>query len=241
LVNESAVNQFGWEPPYDFRLQRPADDDGGFELLNIIGVIKDFHFHSLHDRILPAIFMLKPEGRYGNYLTIRLSSENIDQTVTQIEELWVEFSDDPLLSFFLDEDFDNRYQEDRRTGRLAIIFSVLAILIASLGLYGLASFTAEQRTKEIGIRKVNGASATIILRLLSKEVVILVATSVIIAWPLGYFLMKGWLQNFYFRVPWSPLPYLLSLVIVFAVAWFSISYQAIKASRTNPAQALRHQ
>ena len=241
VVNESAVNQFGWEPPFDFRLQRPAGDDGSFELLNIVGVIKDFHFHSLHDRILPAIFMLKPEGRYGNYLTIRLSSENIDQTVTQIEKLWVEFSDDPLLSFFLDEDFDNRYQEDRRTGRLAIIFSVLAILIASLGLYGLASFTAEQRTKEIGIRKVNGASASIILGLLSKEIIILVGISTLIAWPIGYFLMKAWLQNFYFRVPWSPLPYILALVIVMTVAWLSISYQALKASRTNPADALRHQ
>jgi putative ABC transport system permease protein len=146
-----------------------------------------------------------------------------------------------MLSFFLDEDFDNRYQEDRRTGRLAIIFSVLAILIASLGLYGLASFTAEQRTKEIGIRKVNGASATIILRLLSREIVILVGASVIIAWPLGYFVMKTWLQNFHFRIPWSPLPYLLSLVIVFTVAWLSISYQALKASRTNPAEALRYQ
>jgi len=124
---------------------------------------------------------------------------------------------------------------------LALIFSVLAILIASLGLFGLASFTAEQRTKEIGIRKVNGASASIIVGLLSKENIILVGISTLIAWPAAYFVMKVWLQNFYFRVPWSPLPYLLSLGIVLVVAWLSVSYQAVKASRINPAEALKYE
>jgi len=242
LINESAVNQFGWEPPYDFRILVPGSNEGDFDLINIVGVLKDFHIHSLRERIVPAIFMMKPERRPWNYISIRLFPENIDQTVTQIEKLWDEFSDDdPMLSYFIDEDFNNRYQQDRRTGVLAIIFSVLAILIASLGLYGLASFTAEQRTREIGIRKVNGASASVILGLLSKEIIILVGISTLIAWPIGYFLMKAWLQNFYFRVPWSPLPYILALVIVMTVAWLSISYQALKASRTNPADALRHQ
>jgi putative ABC transport system permease protein len=242
LINESAVNQFGWEAPYDFRILRPASNEGDFDLYNIVGVLKNFHFHSLHDRILPAIFFLKPEDARWGYISIRLSGENINQTVSQIETLWREFSDnDPLLSFFMDEDFDNQYQEDRRTGMLALIFSVLAILIASLGLFGLASFTAEQRTKEIGIRKVNGASAPIIVSLLSKESIILVGISTLIAWPAAYFVMKVWLQNFYFRVPWSPLPYLLSLGFVLIIAWLSVSYQAVKASRTNPAEALRYQ
>ncbi len=242
LVNESAVNQFGWEAPYDFRILRPSSNEGDFELFNIVGVLRNFHFHSLHDRILPAIFYLKRDQTRWGYISIRLKGENITRTVSQIEELWREFSDnDPMLSFFMDEDFSNQYQEDRRTGMLAMIFSVLAILIASLGLFGLASFTAEQRTKEIGIRKVNGASASIIVGLLSRESIILVGISTLIAWPAAYFAMKVWLQNFYFRVPWSPVPYLLSLGIVLIVAWLSVSYQAFKASRINPAEALRYE
>lgn len=242
LINQSAVNQFGWEAPYEFRILRPASNEGDFDLYNIVGVVKDFHFHNLHNRILPAIFFLKFKYMQWGYITVRLSNENINQTVSQIETLWREFSDnDPMLSFFVDKDFENQYREDRRTGMLALIFSVLAILIASLGLFGLASFTAEQRTKEIGIRKVNGASAPIIVGLLSKESIILVGISTLIAWPAAFFAMKVWLQNFYFRAPWSPVPYLLSLGIVLVVAWLSVSYQAFKASRTNPAEALRYE
>ena len=241
LINESAVNQFGLEAPYDFRFKKPTDNEGNMAFLNVLGVVKNFHFHTLHDRILPAILIMKPEDTRWGYISIRLSAENINQTVSRIEQLWREFSDnDPMLSFFMDEDFDNQYQEDRRTGVLSMIFSFLAILIASLGLYGLASFTAEQRTREIGIRKVNGASSSIILRLLSKEIIILVGISTLIAWPMGYIVMKAWLQNFNFSIPWSPAPYLLSLGIVLVVAWLSISYQAIKASRINPAQALKY-
>ncbi|UCG27492.1 MAG: FtsX-like permease family protein, partial [Bacteroidales bacterium] len=242
LVNESAVNQFGLEAPYEFRFIVPADEEGNVNYMNVLGIVKNFHFHSLHDRILPAILIIKQEDVSWGYISIRLFPENIKQTVARIEQVWREFSDnDPMLSFFMDEDFSSKYQEDRRTGILAMIFSFLAILIASLGLYGLASFTAEQRTKEIGIRKVNGASPTTILRLQSKEIIFLVMISTLIAWPVGYFVMKAWLQNFYFRIPWSPLPYLFSLVIVLVIAWLSISYQAIKAARTNPAEALRYQ
>ncbi len=242
LINQSAVNQFGWKAPYDFRIIRPVNNEGDIALYDIVGVLKDFHFHNLHNRILPAIFFLKPESWTWGYITVSLSGENINQTVSQIEALWREFSDnDPMLSFFVDEDFDNQYREDRRTGMLALVFSMLAILIASLGLFGLASFTAEQRTKEIGVRKVNGASASIIVGLLSRESVILVGISTLIAWLAVFFAMKVWLQNFYFRVPWSPIPYLLSLGIVLVVAWLSVSYQAFKASRTNPAEALRYE
>ena len=242
LVNQSAVNQFGLEAPYDFRFMMPIDQQGGSAYLNVLGVINDFHYQSLHDRIFPAILIIKDADTRWGYISIRITEENKNLTVDQIEKLWKEFADnDPMLSFYMDEDFDSTYQEDKRTGVLALIFSVLAILIASLGLFGLASFTAEQRTREIGIRKVNGASASTIVLLLSREIIILVGVSTLIAWPLAYFAMKTWLQNFYFRMPWSVLPYLLSLGVVLAIAWLSISYQALKASRTNPANALRHQ
>lgn len=242
LINQSAVNQFGLEAPYDFRFMMPIDQEGGVGYLNVLGVINDFHYQSLHDRIFPAILIIKDADTRWGYISIRIKEENKNQTVAQIEELWKEFTDnDPMLSFFMDEDFENRYQEDRRTAVLSVIFAVLAILIASLGLFGLASFTAEQRTKEIGIRKVNGATTGIITFLLSREILILVGIATLIAWPVAYFAMKTWLQNFYFRAPWSPIPFLLSLFIVLVVAWLSVSYQAIKASRTNPAEALRYE
>lgn len=146
-----------------------------------------------------------------------------------------------MVYFFMDKDFDRLYAEDKRTGTLALLFSVLAILIASLGLFGLTSFTAEQRTKEIGIRKVNGAKVIHILRLLTKEVAVLVCVATLIAWPATYFAMKSWLQNFYFRINLSPFEFIISLLITLAIALLTISYRALKAANINPADALRHE
>jgi len=243
LINQSAVNQFGIEDYSTTTFLQPSfSGDGTFNELNVIGVFKNFHYQSLHDRILPSILILQGESANWGYISFRLSAEGIEQTVAKIEKLWKEFTNnDPMVYFFMEEDFRSQYKEDYRTAALSLVFSILAILIASLGLFGLASFTAEQRTKEIGIRKVNGASASTIILLLSKEIIILVGISTLIAWPAGYFVMKGWLQNFYFRIPWSPLPYLLSLGIVLIIAWLSVSYQAVKASRINPAEALRYE
>lgn len=148
---------------------------------------------------------------------------------------------DPMVSFFLDEDFEELYSEDKRTGSLALVFSILAILIASLGLFGLTSFTVEQRTKEIGIRKVNGASGRTIILLLLKEIALLVGIATLIAWAAGYIFMKGWLQNFYFRISLSPVDFLFSLLIVLAITWLTISYRSFKAAKTNPAQALKYE
>jgi putative ABC transport system permease protein len=243
LINQSAMDQFGIEDWSTTTFLQPSfAGDGTFLPLNVIGVIKDFHYQSLHDRIFPAILIIKaPETRWG-YITFRLSGENVESMVRQIEKLWKDFSEnDPMVYFFLDDDFNSRYQEDRRTNKLSLIFSILAILIASLGLFGLASFTAEQRTKEIGIRKVNGASAATIIILLSREVAMLVGISTVIAWPASYILMKNWIQNFHFRTNISFIEFLSSLLVVLLVALMSVSYQAIKASRTNPAEALRHQ
>jgi len=243
LVNQSAINQFGIEDYATTTFLQPSfSGDGTFNELNVIGVFKDFHFQSLHERVLPVILI--HQGEYSNwgYISFRLSKESMEQTVAQIEKLWKEFSNnDPMVSFFMDEDFSSQYKEDHRTAALSLVFSILAILIASLGLFGLASFTAEQRTKEIGIRKVNGASASSIVYLLSREVAILVGISTLIAWPVAYFIMKSWLRNFYFRINQSPLEFIISLGVVLLIAWLSVSYQAMKASRINPAEALRYE
>ena len=143
--------------------------------------------------------------------------------------------------FFMDEELDKLYKEDKRTGNLSLVFSILAIFIASLGLFGLTSFTVAQRTKEIGVRKVQGARMLDIVFMLTREIVILVGISTVIAIPIAIFFLKNWLQNFHFRITQSPLDYLIIILLTLIIAWFTISYQAIKAARTNAAEALRQE
>ncbi len=242
VINESAVRQFGLEDPFNVRFMKPGDEPQQWTYLQVIGVVKDFHYQSLHDRIYPHIFILYPNRWNWGFISLRLNPGNIQNTIVQTEKLWQQFSDnDPMVYFFMDKDFDRLYAEDKRTGTLALLFSVLAILIASLGLFGLTSFTAEQRTKEIGIRKANGAKEIHILWLLTKEVAVLVCIATLIAWPIIYFAMKSWLQNFHFRINLSPFEFIISLLITLAIALLTISYRALKAANTNPADALRHE
>ena len=242
VINESAVRQFGLEDPLKVRFMQPGDEPQQWTYLQVIGVVKDFHYQSLHDRIYPHIFILYPNRWNWGYISLRLNPGNIQNTILQAEKLWQQFSDnDPMVYFFMDEDFERLYAEEKRTGILAFLFSVLAILIACLGLFGLTSFTAEQRTKEIGIRKTNGAKEIHILWLLGREVAVLVCAATLIAWPVTYFVMKAWLQNFYFRINLSPFEFIISLLITLAIALLTISYRALRAANINPADALRHE
>lgn len=242
IINESAVRQFGLEDPLKVRFMQPGDEPQQWIYLQVIGVVKDFHYQSLHDRIFPHIFILYPNRWNWGYISLRLNPGNIQNTIIQAEKLWQQFSDnDPMVYFFMDEDFERLYAEEKRTGILAFLFSVLAILIACLGLFGLTSFTAEQRTKEIGIRKANGAKGIHILWLLGREVAVLVCAATLIAWPVTYFVMKAWLQNFYFRINLSPFEFIISLLITLAIALLTISYRALRAANINPADALRHE
>jgi len=242
VINESAVKQFGLDNPLEVRFMRPLDTEEKWEYLKVVGVVKDFHYESLHDRIYPHVFIFKGKETIWGSITLKLHTSDIDNTVDEVEKLWRNFTkNDPLVYFFLDQDFERLYKEDRRTATLVAIFSLLAIIIASLGLFGLTSFTAEQRTKEIGIRKVNGARISHIIWLLSKEIVILVGISVLIAWPISYYIMKGWLQDFYFRIDLSSIEFLLSLLVGLGITWLTIIYKAVKAATANPAEALRYE
>ncbi len=243
IINESAVRQFGLEKPLEIRFMQPTDRPEKFIYLQVIGIVKNFHYQSLHEDIYPHVFLHKPEWwDWGGYITIRISSDNMNETIKHIEDTWDKFtSNDPIQYFFLDEEFNNIYQEEKRTSKLSLGFAILAIFIACLGLYGLTSFAAEKKTREIGIRKVMGASITKIIVLFLREIAGLILVSTLIAWPLAFFIMKNWLQNFYYRIDLSFIEFLLSFLIALAIAVLTVSYTVYTASIKNPAKALQYE
>jgi len=183
-----------------------------------------------------------PPGVAGRFVSVKIRPERTGETLAFIEEKWKEHSGGrPFDYSFLSDDLNILYKVEEKTGQLFALFSLLAVLIASLGLFGLASFTAERRTKEIGIRKVLGSSASGVLVLLNKEYMKLVVLSNIIAWPVAYFLMRNWLQNFAFRTNLSIGLFLLSAIMVLAIALLSVSFNSWKAAISNPIDSLRYE
>jgi len=192
VINESAKEHFGWDEAVGKTIIEP-DPDGAI-VGHVIGVMRDFHYQSLHTKIEPALMRL---NNFPEYIAARIASNNIPGTLSDLEKKWSEFAPgQPFQYSFLDDDFDKLYRADQRVGKLFGTFSVLAILIACLGLFGLASFSAEQRTKEIGVRKVLGASVANIILLLSKEFTKLVIVAFIIAAPIALYAMSKWLQEY---------------------------------------------
>jgi putative ABC transport system permease protein len=241
LINESAVKNFGIADVEKTRFLLPQQT-GQLTTLQVIGVVRNFNSESLRNPINPYIFLLKSDNAPGGYLTVRLSGQNNSKTILEIESKWKEFTaNDPLQYYFVDEDFEQMYKQEKQNAQLAIIFSILAIFIASLGLFGLTSFTVEQRTKEIGVRKAMGSSITGIYAVISKEVIILVSISALIAWPIIYFIADKWLENFYYRISLGALSFVAGLAIALGIAIFTISYRILKAARVNPAQSLKYE
>jgi putative ABC transport system permease protein len=210
--------------------------------LRVIGVVEDFHYHSLHERIYPYIFILKdPDTRWG-YISVRINNENTQQTLREIESLWDRFTtNDPMVWFFMEEDFNNLYVEDKRSGILSGMFAVLTIIIGTMGLFGLASYTTRARTKEIGIRKVNGAGTMDIVLMLYKNISVLIGVSTLLAWVGGYYFTTRWLQSFYFRTDLSAWEFAGSLICVSAVSILTISWQSYRAAIANPAETLKYE
>ncbi len=234
IVNEAAVRQLQLKDPLNTQIK--WDDKNG----KIIGIVKDFQFQSLKDEITPLFIQIWPQNTY--IFALRISPENIPETLAFIESKWKDL--DPAHPFeysFMDESFDRIYRDEERLGQIFSAFSLLAIFIASLGLFGLSLFMAEQRTKEIGIRKVLGASIGRILVLLSKEFAFLVLIANLIAWPAAYFLMQKWLQNFAYRVAIHSWIFVLSAAFAFSIALATISFQVIKAAKSDPVKSLRYE
>jgi putative ABC transport system permease protein len=241
IINMSAVRQFGLEEPIGKVFLQPVDENQ-LLALRVIGVTDDFHYESLHERIYPYIFILNNPDRRWGFISIRLNPENIQEAMNEIEETWNQFATNaPMVYFFMEQDFDNLYKEDRRTGKLSVIFAILTIIIGSLGLFGLTSFATRARTKEIGIRKVNGAGTGKIMMLLYKDMALLILVSTAIAWLAGYYFATGWLQSFHFRTSLSVWEFAGSLLCVFLVSIITISWQSYRAASANPAETLKYE
>ncbi len=208
----------------------------------IIGVVEDFHFESFHTEIKPLVLNLWRAGQYGGYVSVRIAANNIPQTIDFMKEKWLEYAGQQAFEYtFLDEDFAEIHANEQRTGKLFTTFSILAIFVACLGLLGLAAYTAEQRTKEIGIRKTLGASVTSILVLLSKEFTKWVVVSNLIAWPVAYYLMNNWLQDFHYRIDIGAWVFVIAGLAALSIAIITVSTQALKAAVSDPVKSLKYE
>ncbi|MFP4042244.1 MAG: ABC transporter permease [Bacteroidales bacterium] len=233
VINKKGAEELGFEDPIGKYLQL------GDERYNIIGIVENHHFESLHRNIRP-LGMRYEGSSYYDYMPIKLNTNNLNETIEYVEAKWNKFTNNqPFSYFFMDDDFEKLYDAEQRTAKVFTVFSVLAILIACLGLFGLSAFMAEKRTKEIGIRKAMGASPLNILRLLYKEVVLLLLISIIIAWPVTYYLMNQWLSDFAYRIGIGVMPFIFASFAALVIAIFTTSFQALKAANTNPAYTLR--
>jgi putative ABC transport system permease protein len=240
LLNESALKKFNIDPG-KLRIMGYRDS-GKVVYYPIIGVVKDFVFESQRNQIAPFIFRLKSENdRYG-YITVKISPKNQRETIKKIETTWKEFTtDDPLKYQFIDDIMRQLYVKERQNALIAVISSILAIFIAALGLYGLTSYTVEQRTKEIGVRKAMGSSVPGIYFVISREIIILISISALLSFPVIYYVSGKWLENFYYRISPGLLTFLGGLIVALGIAVLTISYRTLRAARVNPAQSLRYE
>ena len=243
VLNESAVKTLGIEgDPVGQNILTPRGRQNEDAILPIIGVVKDFHFQSLHNEIKPLILFHFQRGQRGRYVAVKFKTENVRATVDKIEKSWLTYANDQAFEYmFFDEEYNKVYTSEFRTGEVFKAFSLIAILIACLGLFGLAAFMAEQRTKEIGIRKTMGASVPGLMILLCKEFTKWVLISNLIALPVAYFWMSGWLENFAYRIDLTVVAFIVSAFVSLFIAIFTVSYQAIKASLANPVDSLKYE
>jgi len=233
IFNRSAVKAFGLTEPLKSQL------DFG-ETAPIIGVVKDFHFRSLHYDIKPMAIALRTESRFINFISIRITPENIPNTLSYIKNVWDKHAHGIPLDFtFMEQDIEKLYKLEVKTRQTSTIFSVIAIILGCLGLFGLAAYTVEQKTKEIGIRKVLGASVINIFFFISKEFTKLVAIALIFAVPVSYYIMNNWLQNFAYRIDITAFIFIISGTLTLLIALLTVCLQVKKAACANPVEALR--
>ncbi len=237
LINEAAAKKFGWDNPLGKKIQQIY---GNKQTKNVIGVVKDFHMSSLHNAIEPMFINNSyPEI---NAICVRISPGNITEWLESIRSVWKKVVPNaPFDYFFLDESFGKQYRVEERLSRLFSYFSLLAVFIASLGLFGMACYSAEKRTKEIGIRKVLGASASGIVLMLNRELIRLFLIANVVTWPIVYLASQKWLQNFAYRTSLGLGIFLLSTFLILIITLATVTYQAVKAALANPVDSLRYE
>ena len=236
IINETTASLLGYGDPIGKNLYE-SDKDNKLVPLNIIGVVKNFHFESLRQNVGPLCFKLQ---RSTGISIFRINTTDTKSLVSKVESIWKKMAPGmPFAYRFLDESFDNMYRSEQRIGKLAMAFAILAIIIACMGLFGLATYASEQRVKEIGIRKVLGASVSNITQMLSKDFLKLILIASLIAFPIAGWAMYKWLQNFAYRIDIQWWVFLVAAAIALFIAMVTISFQSIKAAVANPVKSLR--
>lgn len=236
ILNEAALKRFGWESTVGKKIEYMH-----FKTGTVIGVVKDFHYRSLHQKIEPVVISLIPSNQYIREISVKIKPDDLKSTLAFLKNKWQSFNDRPFEYFFLDENFDRLHKADEKLGLIIRHFTTLAIFITCLGLFGLALFTTEQRTKEIGIRKVLGASVSGVVMLLTGEFTRWIILANIIAWPIAYYAIGYWLQGFAYHINMSPWTFLFAAILALFIAVMTVSYQAIKAAMANPADSLNYE
>jgi putative ABC transport system permease protein len=223
-----------WTDPLDKRVEI---GDGSFLKAKVIGVMRDYHQTGLYNEIESLMLLYRPSGRI---VYIKLTENKIQESIRFIEQTWREiYSEQPFEYTFLSDTFKNQFEADEKRGFIFTLFTVLAIVVACLGLFGLASYTVERRTKEIGIRKVVGANEISIVGLISKEFLLLIIVSIAIAIPVSFYIMKIWLDNYVYRTNLSAFIFILAATISIVVTFVTIGFKAYRAATMNPIKSLR--
>jgi putative ABC transport system permease protein len=244
VVNQQAEVAFGAGSLVGRALSRPHLSRSPWSHFPVVGVVKDFNFKSLHQSVTPLVLRIMPPGYDVPYVfvLVRVKPGDCPATIPFIENTWKKYADNETIDYsFLDQDVGRMYDADQETSRIVTMFSILAIFVACLGLLGLAAFVTEQKTKEIGIRKVLGASVMEIIALLSKEFIKWILIANAIAWPLAYYVMNNWLKNFAYRIDMSVWIFAASGLLVMVLALLTVSSHAIKAAAANPVESLRYE
>lgn len=235
IINETMTKALGWKYPIGKQIQR-----GNGSVFSVVGVVKDFNYSSLQQEIGPLVMWLEPSN--CPYLVVRVSRQDMKSATDLLNRTWSSILPDyPFEYGSVGSYLDNQYGNEQETEHLLALFSLVAILIACLGLFGLTLHTTEQRTKEIGVRKVLGASVLSIVLTLSKESIKLVIIAGVVAWPTAYYFMNRWLQNFAYKITINVWVFVLSGFIVFLIAILTLSFQAIRAGLSNPVNTLRYE
>jgi putative ABC transport system permease protein len=237
LVNEAAVKQFNLEPVLGRII---TTGDSPKEPGPIVGVVKDFHYGPLHEPIGPLVIGLW--NRPLVFISVKLQADSIPAAVERIAKTWSEFEGNRVMDFsFLNDRLEQAYQFETILEKVLTVFTVLAMLVACLGLFGMALYTAEQKTKEIGVRRVLGASRSRILLVLSEDFVNLIFVANVLAAPVAYFAMREWLNGFAYRADFGISVFALTFGATLAIAFVTVSYQVLRAGRVNPVEALRYE